>query len=154
MRSVSVAGVFVVRGLFMVANRTTSTSDGSVSTRLVYAAVWGIVLFLCACLGVGAVYIANGMSGDILEQDVVVSWALAAGVQWLLLEPMLLMLLLGLTLILRWCDQYNVPPPETDASKAEDTKAAGPAMIAAKKDEEALPTRLPPAAITYKKVVE
>ena len=55
------------------------------------------------------------MDATVVHFDVMVGWGLAAGVQWLLLEPLVLSLFASLTLFLKWCtsfEDYEVPAVE------------------------------------------
>ena len=109
---VNFAGLVCARVLFLVANRTrTSATPGQ--SCLIYCSAWSIVMLTCGALAIGAINMGDNMDARVVNEDVLVSWGLAAGVHWLLIEPIALMLLCGLGLLLKWCTSFEgLMPPE------------------------------------------
>ena len=107
--------VLIARGLFFVANRAVPAIPPQ-SSRLIFGASWLIVSVACIALGIGAINMAGNMDAAAINFDVMLSWVLSAGVQWLLLEPSALVLFAAFNLLLKWCTTFeeNLPPLEAE----------------------------------------
>jgi len=77
-------------------------------SKVVYGSVWCIVAVVCLALCLGAMSMAGTMDAGIVGVDVMIGWGLSVGVQWLLLEPALLMILMGASLFLKWCTSFDL----------------------------------------------
>ena len=80
----------------------------AVVSKVVYGSVWCIVAVVCLALCLGAMSMAGTMDAGIVGVDVMIGWGLSVGVQWLLLEPALLMILMGASLFLKWCTSFDL----------------------------------------------
>jgi hypothetical protein len=107
--------VLIARGLFYVANRTDRVVPPE-SARYIFGAAWSIVLVACMAMGIGAINMAGNLDATAVNFDVMVGWALAAGVQWLLIEPTALVLFAAFHLLLKWCTSFeeNLAPLEPE----------------------------------------
>lgn len=74
------------------------------------------MLIACAAFAVGAVNMATNMDASVVERDVMLGWALAAAVQWILVEPLALGLFAGCGLFLKWCTDFDDVEHEAEAA--------------------------------------
>jgi len=101
--------VLVARWFFLFANRTRKCTDPKGRTgTLVEGGAWAIVLTGCFILAVSSIAISTSMETNTVREDAMISWTLAMGMQWLLLEPIALLVFGGTGLLLKWCTDFEV----------------------------------------------
>lgn len=107
--AISWSCVLITRWLFLMANRMypQSTREQAI---LMYGTAWGVVVIVMAALAIGAVDMASNMDAPVVKMDVMVGWALACAVQWLLYEPAGLMVFACVSLLLKWCTSFEDLP--------------------------------------------
>lgn len=83
------------------------------SGTVAYASVWAIAFVTFLTLAVGAIATSSAMDARVVREDIMLGWWLAMGMQWLLLEPAIVLLLLGFELGLKKCSTFGAAPGET-----------------------------------------
>jgi len=101
--------VLIARWIFLTANRLYKQANRAHGI-LMYAAAWGIVWLTVGALAIGTISMSTHMDKRVLRVDVMVGWALACAVQWLLYEPAALALFASFTLLLKWCTSFEDLP--------------------------------------------
>ena len=109
------------RWLFLAANRAApasatpapSTSLASSTSRIspLHASAWAIVLFCTAAVSFGALNISAVMDSRLVAHHAIRGWLYGLSIEWLLLEPTVLLLLALATLGLKWCTTFDDVPP-------------------------------------------
>jgi len=75
--------------------------------QLLYALAWGAVFVACAMSAVGSIDMAGQMDESRVHVDVMLGWGLGACVQWLIVEPLLLLALFFGGLLLKWLTSFE-----------------------------------------------
>lgn len=101
--------VLVMRWLFLLANRTKAETSKKQS-QMIFGAAWSIVFLTYGAFTVGAVNMASNMDDDIVKTDVMGGFGLGLVMQWILIEPSVLMAFAAIVLLLKWCTSFEDLP--------------------------------------------
>jgi len=101
--------VLVMRWLFLLANRTKAETSERQS-QLIFGASWSIVLLTYGAFAVGAINMASNMDDGIVKTDVMGGFGLGMVMEWILIEPAVLLLFANIILLLKWCTSFEDLP--------------------------------------------
>jgi len=115
--SVCFGGMAIARALFLVTNRSREGATRG-EVWMIFGSAWSIVLLCCFAMAVGTTNMGANMDVRILNEYVMVSWGLAAGMQWIVVEPIMLLLLSAIALLLKWCTSFDDAASSKQKGKA------------------------------------
>jgi len=96
----------VGRWLFLLANRVQKGSIGSMG-MLVEGMAWAIVLSCCLAIAISTMFVSSRMEAEAAREDAMIAWALAMGTQWLVIEPLALVVFALVGMLLKWCTDFE-----------------------------------------------
>jgi len=84
-----------------------ATANPLFSSTVAFVSVWAIAIVIFITLAIGSVRASTSMEQRVVKQDVIIAWWLAMILQWLVLEPFVLVLLLTIDLLLKSCTTFD-----------------------------------------------
>jgi len=133
--------VLLARWLFMLANRMDAGSS-RMQALLIHGSAWSIIFLAVAAVTIGAVNMATNLDAPLVQGDVMVGWVLAILTQWLLFEPAVLSVFIGVVLLLKWCTSFE-DLPENQEQMGKQSKTESEMKVEQQKQRESSQENMP-----------